>query len=115
VPDPAPSDAVWNLAAMAMLASDFGEAEDADPWTALHGFRANNQAAARVSLSHAGTTRTIEAGSELPLEGVATAQGGTVLVFSDGQAFAFTRRAQAGRRARAMPSTATYCRRCRGG
>jgi 3-methylcrotonyl-CoA carboxylase alpha subunit len=90
VPDPAPSDAVWNLAAMAMLASDFGDAEESDPWSALPGFRANASETARVSLSHAGTTRTIEAASEMPLEGVATAEAGTVLVFSDGQAFAFT-------------------------
>ena len=91
VPDPAPSDAAWNLAAMAMLAADFGpgEAEDG-PWAGLHGFRANAPAAARISLRHGGTTRTIEAGGELPLEGVATAEGGAVLVFADGQAFAFS-------------------------
>ena len=90
VPDSKPSDAAWNLAAMAMLSADFGDAEEASPWSALHGFRSNASAAARVSLTHHGMTRTIEAGAELPLEGVATAQGGSVLVFADGQAFAFT-------------------------
>ena len=90
VPDPAPSDAAWNLAAMAMLAADFGDAETESPWSALHGFRANAPAAARVSLSHGGATRTIEVDTELPLEGVATAEGSSVLVFADGQAFAFT-------------------------
>ncbi|HVL21911.1 MAG TPA: acetyl/propionyl/methylcrotonyl-CoA carboxylase subunit alpha [Amaricoccus sp.] len=91
VPDLAPSDAAWNLAAMAMLAADFGPAEAEDgPWAGLHGFRANAPAAARISLRHGGTTRTIEAGGELPLEGVATAEGGAVLVFADGQAFAFS-------------------------
>jgi 3-methylcrotonyl-CoA carboxylase alpha subunit len=89
VPDPAPSDAVWNLAAMAMFASDFGDDGEEDPWRALPGFRANAAEAARVSLSHGGTVRTI-VGGDLALEGVATAEGGTVLVFSDGQAFAFT-------------------------
>ena len=55
-------------------------------------------------------------GSDLPLEGVATAQGGTVLVFSDGQAFAFTLPGAGGvggRRRRR--STAPSCRRCRAG
>ena len=90
VPDAAPAEPVWNLAAMAMLASDFGDAEEDGPWSALHGFRPNAPAAARVSLKHGATTRTVEAGGDLPLEGVATAQGGQVLVFADGQAFAFT-------------------------
>ena len=42
----------------------------------------------RIADAH-GETRTIEAGGELPLEGTATAAEGRVLVFSDGQAFAF--------------------------
>jgi 3-methylcrotonyl-CoA carboxylase alpha subunit len=90
VPDPAPSEATWNLAAMAMLASDFGDGHEEGAWSTLHGFRANAEAAARVSLSHGGTTRTIDAADTLPLEGVATAQGGQVLVFADGQSFAFS-------------------------
>jgi 3-methylcrotonyl-CoA carboxylase alpha subunit len=90
VPDPAPSDAAWNLAAMAMLAADFGPADEEEgPWAALPGFRSNAPAAARISLRHGNTTRTIDAGGELPLEGVATAEAGAVLVFADGQAFAF--------------------------
>ena len=90
VPDPAPSESVWNLAAMAMLAADFGPAEQEEgPWASLPGFRPNAPAAARISLRHGAATRTIEAGGELPLEGVATAEGGSVLVFADGQAFAF--------------------------
>ncbi len=91
VPDPAPSEAVWNLAAMAMLAADFGPADGEEgPWAALHGFRPNAPAAARISLRHGGATRTVDAGGELPLEGVATAESGAVLVFADGQAFAFS-------------------------
>jgi 3-methylcrotonyl-CoA carboxylase alpha subunit len=90
VPDPAPSDGVWNLAAMAMLSADFGTAEAESPWSALPGFRSNAPAAARVSLSHGGIARTIEAGAAMPLEGIATAEAGRVLVFADGQAFAFT-------------------------
>jgi 3-methylcrotonyl-CoA carboxylase alpha subunit len=74
-----------------MLSADFGLADGEDgPWTALQGFRANGPGAARIALRHGGTTRTIEAGGELPLEGVATAEAGAVLVFADGQAFAFT-------------------------
>jgi 3-methylcrotonyl-CoA carboxylase alpha subunit len=89
VPDPEPGEGVWNLAAMAMLAADFGDAEESDPWSALGGFRANASERRQVSLSHQGETRTIGAGGDLPLEGVATAEGPHVLVFSDGQAFAF--------------------------
>jgi 3-methylcrotonyl-CoA carboxylase alpha subunit len=91
VPGAAPSEGVWNLAANAMLASDFGGSGDAaDPWRALQGFRANADADARVALRHGGETRTIAPGSGEELEGVATANGETMLVFSDGQAFAFT-------------------------
>ena len=92
LPDPAPGDGVWNLAALAMIASSSGGGGDGDddPWRALTGFRPNAAAADRVSLSHHGETRTIEAAGDLPLEGVATAAGGSVLVFADGQAFAFT-------------------------
>jgi 3-methylcrotonyl-CoA carboxylase alpha subunit len=90
VPDPTPSDGVWNLAATALLASDFGTGEDADPWTALSGFRLDAPRDLRVALSHAGETRLVEGGGDPPLEGIATAAGDEVLVFSAGQAFAFT-------------------------
>jgi 3-methylcrotonyl-CoA carboxylase alpha subunit len=89
VPDPAPSDAVWNLAATALLASDFGAADEEDPWTALQGFRLDAAADRKVALSHAGETRLVDSAGDPPLEGVATAQGERVLVFSAGQAFAF--------------------------
>jgi 3-methylcrotonyl-CoA carboxylase alpha subunit len=91
VPDPSPPHPVWSLAANAMLASDFGrEAHPADPWRALQGFRVNGEADLSIALRHGGETRTVavEAGDEL--EGVATAHGDTMLVFSAGQAFAFT-------------------------
>jgi 3-methylcrotonyl-CoA carboxylase alpha subunit len=90
VPDPAPSEAVWNLAATALLASDFGVGEEADPWATLSGFRANAPRDLRVALSHGGETRSVEGGGDPPLEGIATVEGGRVLVFSAGQAFAFT-------------------------
>src|SRR3546814_3291508 len=91
VPDATPADAVWNLAAEAMLASDFGGRSDAsDPWRALQGFRANGGADLRVALRHGGETRTIEVGDDRELAGVATANGDTMLVFAEGQAFAFT-------------------------
>jgi 3-methylcrotonyl-CoA carboxylase alpha subunit len=90
VPDTAPPEGVWNLAAMAMLSSDHGgDGGEETPWSALGGFRLNAPKTERVSLCHGGVTRTIEAGAHLPLEGVATAEGGQVLVFADGQAFAF--------------------------
>jgi 3-methylcrotonyl-CoA carboxylase alpha subunit len=91
VPDPAPSDAVWSLAAEAMLASEFGSRTEAPgPWQALQGFRASADADLRVALRHGGETRTVEVRDGQALEGVATANGDTMLVFSEGQAFAFT-------------------------
>jgi 3-methylcrotonyl-CoA carboxylase alpha subunit len=88
VPDPEPSDGVWNLAAAALLASDFGNGEEAEPWSALAGFRVNADAHPCVALAHRGEVRVIEAGGAT-LEGMATASGDHVLVFSAGQAFAF--------------------------
>jgi 3-methylcrotonyl-CoA carboxylase alpha subunit len=90
VPDPAPPEGVWNLAATALLASSFGNCDEGDPWDSLRGFRANAGDDMRVALSHGGATRLVEAGGDPPLEGIATAAGETVLVFSAGQAFAFT-------------------------
>jgi 3-methylcrotonyl-CoA carboxylase alpha subunit len=88
VPDPAPPEGVWSLAAAAMLASDFGGGEQADPWRALQGFRANADPDERVAVRHGGETRLVAPGA--PAEGAATAQGETMLVFAGGQAYAFT-------------------------
>jgi 3-methylcrotonyl-CoA carboxylase alpha subunit len=90
VPDNAPSDAVWNLAATALLASDFGTSDERDPWLELQGFRLNAPASGGVALAHGGETRVVESAGDPPIEGIATAVGETVLVFSAGQAFAFT-------------------------
>jgi 3-methylcrotonyl-CoA carboxylase alpha subunit len=91
VPDAAPSEGVWNMAAEAMLASDFGGVSGAaDPWRVLQGFRAGAEADLRVALRHGGETRTVAVADGQELEGVATANGDTMLVFSEGQAFAFT-------------------------
>jgi 3-methylcrotonyl-CoA carboxylase alpha subunit len=91
VPDPTPPEEVWNLAAEAMLVSDFGGAAVAgDPWQALQGFRANADADLRVALRHGGETRLVQASGDEAMEGAATASGDAMLVFSNGQAFAFT-------------------------
>jgi 3-methylcrotonyl-CoA carboxylase alpha subunit len=90
VPPSAPADAVWNLAATALLASDFGNGGGGDPWEALQGFRLNADDDLRVAIAHGGETRVVEAGGDPPLEGMATAEGEAVLVFTAGQAFAFT-------------------------
>jgi 3-methylcrotonyl-CoA carboxylase alpha subunit len=90
VPDPAPSEAVWNLAATALLHSDFGAAAEGEPWIALQGFRANAPDDLRVSLAHGGEVRTLAVRPDAEIEGVATAEGQSVLAFSRGQAFAFT-------------------------
>jgi 3-methylcrotonyl-CoA carboxylase alpha subunit len=115
VPEVAPAQEVWNLAATALLASDFGNGGERDPWDALPGFRLNRGDDLQVALTHAGETRLVDAGGDPPLDGIATAQGETVLVFSAGQAFAFTLPGAAGGAAGGAASTACCCRRCRGG
>ncbi|MFL6843464.1 MAG: acetyl/propionyl/methylcrotonyl-CoA carboxylase subunit alpha [Allosphingosinicella sp.] len=90
VPDPAPPEGVWNLAATALLASDFGTPRaEGDPWLALQGFRANAAGDLRIAVSHSGETRIVDGGGNPALEGIATAEGDEVLVFAAGQAFAF--------------------------
>ncbi|MDP8993727.1 MAG: acetyl/propionyl/methylcrotonyl-CoA carboxylase subunit alpha [Pseudomonadota bacterium] len=88
VPNSEPGEGVWNLAATALLASDFDLAQEQGPWSALQGFRLNASDYRRVALAHKGEVRVIESGGAV--EGMATAEGETVLVFSCGQAFAFT-------------------------
>jgi 3-methylcrotonyl-CoA carboxylase alpha subunit len=90
VPDTAPPEGVWNLAATALLASDFGAGGDGEPWVALQGFRLNAAPDGRIALAHGGETRRVETAGDPPLEGIATAEGNTVLAFAAGQAFAFT-------------------------
>ena len=90
VPGASPSGGVWNLAAEAMLACDFGgRSETTYPWQALAGFRANADCDLRIALRHGGETRIVAVEDGRELEGVATANGDTILVFSEGQAFAF--------------------------
>jgi 3-methylcrotonyl-CoA carboxylase alpha subunit len=97
VPDPAPSDGIWGLAATALLAADFGAARDeGDPWLALQGFRASAAPDLRVAISHSGETRLVDGDGDPAVEGIATAQGESVLVFAEGQAFAFTLPGSAG-------------------
>ena len=96
VPDPAPSEAVWNLAATALDVSDFGRGEEGDPWSGLAGFRLNAAPDRRIALAHGGETRNVDTGGNPPLEGVATAHGEQALVFSAGQAFAFSLPGSAG-------------------
>jgi 3-methylcrotonyl-CoA carboxylase alpha subunit len=90
VPEAAPPDAVWNLAANAMLAADFGASDASDPWAALQGFRANAGADLRIALRNGVETRVVDIEEAEEIEGVATANGDAMLVFSEGQAFAFT-------------------------
>ncbi|PSJ39587.1 acetyl/propionyl/methylcrotonyl-CoA carboxylase subunit alpha [Allosphingosinicella deserti] len=90
VPELGAPESVWNLAATAMLASDFGRGEEGEPWDSLQGFRLNVAPDLKVAIAHGGETRLIDAGGDPPIEGIATARGENVLVFSAGQAFAFT-------------------------
>jgi 3-methylcrotonyl-CoA carboxylase alpha subunit len=91
VPDASPPEGVWNLAAEAILAADFGRGgSGSDPWNALQGFRANAGDALQVALRSGAETRNVSVADGQELEGVATIHGDTVLVFSEGQAFTFT-------------------------
>ena len=91
VPDPAPPEGAWSLAASAMLASDFGGRFDTlDPWAALQGFRANAEPDLRVALRHGHETCSLAPAADHAIDAVATAHGETMLVFAQGQAFAFT-------------------------
>jgi 3-methylcrotonyl-CoA carboxylase alpha subunit len=92
VPDSLPADGLWQLAANAMLLADWGPAETApaDPWNALSGFRLGADEDLRVTLAHAGEVRTIAPSDDIDVAGMATPEGESLLVFSEGQAFAFT-------------------------
>ncbi len=90
LPDTAPAEGVWNLAATALAAAEFGPMRDGDPWSVLAGFRLNAPEDRRVALAHGGETRLVSLGDHAELEGIATAAGDTVLAFHEGQAFAFT-------------------------
>jgi 3-methylcrotonyl-CoA carboxylase alpha subunit len=88
VPDPEPPAGVWNLAATAFAAADFGGG-DGDGWDELAGFRLNAPADRFVAIGHSGEIRRVDAGGDPPIEGIATAQGDTILVFLEGDSFAF--------------------------
>ncbi|MGF1550239.1 MAG: acetyl/propionyl/methylcrotonyl-CoA carboxylase subunit alpha [Sphingomonadaceae bacterium] len=91
VPDAAPGDAHWNLAAQALLAADYGGGADRHgPWEALAGFRLNAAPDLSVALAHGGETRRIDPAAAGEIEGAATPHGETMLLFSRGRAFAFT-------------------------
>jgi 3-methylcrotonyl-CoA carboxylase alpha subunit len=90
VPDPAPPEPVWAMAAQAILAADFGTGGGAEPWSSLQGFRANAEADLTVALRHGHETRLVTADAFGEIEGVATAHGSTMLVFARGQSYAFT-------------------------
>ena len=91
IPSSQPPEEVWNIAAIAMLGSEFGEAPAADqPWRALQGFRGNARDEIRVVLRHHDEVRAVTVGDDVPVRGIATASGGAMLVFADGQSFAFT-------------------------
>ncbi len=89
VPGSEPGPGIWALAAHALLASDYGNGGiGPDPWMALQGFRANADDCRSVAISHGRVTRLIDPDKHEP-EGLATIDGEAVLVFSEGQAFAF--------------------------
>jgi 3-methylcrotonyl-CoA carboxylase alpha subunit len=84
VPAGEPDEDIWQgAAAIAWLA---GEAESELP--GLAGFRLNADPGARVAVSHAGESRTVELGDELPPVG-GFVEDDRVIVFREGQTFGF--------------------------
>jgi 3-methylcrotonyl-CoA carboxylase alpha subunit len=115
VPDTDPPAGVWALAAHAMTAAEFGPAPSAsDPWRALLGFRLNEDHDLRVALRQGGETRVVDVDDPQELEGAATAVGDTLLVFSEGQAFAFTFPVPAEARRLDRRAMDRWSRQCRG-
>jgi 3-methylcrotonyl-CoA carboxylase alpha subunit len=91
LPDPEPAEGHWQLAANAMLLADWNHRESVgDPWTELAGFRLGGDEDLRVTLAHGGEVRTVAPSEEMDVAGLATPEGDSLLVFSEGQAFAFT-------------------------
>ncbi|MDB5672649.1 MAG: acetyl/propionyl/methylcrotonyl-CoA carboxylase subunit alpha [Alphaproteobacteria bacterium] len=91
VPDPVPPEGIWQLAANAMLLADWAHVDSAgDPWNELTGFRSAADEDFRVTLAHAGEVRIVALSDEIEASGLATSEGESLLVFSEGQAFAFT-------------------------
>ena len=91
VPDPVPPEGIWQLAANAMLLADWAHVDSAgDPWNELTGFRSGADEDLRVTLAHAGEVRIVALSDEIEASGLATSEGESLLVFSEGQAFAFT-------------------------
>jgi 3-methylcrotonyl-CoA carboxylase alpha subunit len=84
VPDPDPEDGIWRgAAAVAWLAEEAGA-----PHPGLAGFRLNAPAANNVTIGHDGDFRGVALDGELPdISGFV--EDNRVIVFSEGQAFAF--------------------------
>jgi 3-methylcrotonyl-CoA carboxylase alpha subunit len=75
-----------------MLLAEGGQrGEDGDPWNDLAGFRAGAPTDLAIALSHGGETRMLRAddGAEEAF-GLATPHGNDLIVFWQGQAFAFS-------------------------
>jgi 3-methylcrotonyl-CoA carboxylase alpha subunit len=90
VPAAQPGRGIWAMAATAALGADYGASEEgAGPWHALSGFRLNAPDHALVALQHAHEIREIDV-DDAEAEGVATASGERILIFSKGQAFGFS-------------------------
>ncbi|HEV2747454.1 MAG TPA: acetyl/propionyl/methylcrotonyl-CoA carboxylase subunit alpha [Allosphingosinicella sp.] len=92
VPPSEPSDEIWNLAAVTLHAADFGGPAlppERDPWRSLDGFRANAEPDLRVALRRGGETRVIDLASPHIFAAGSATLGEQLLVFYQGQAFAF--------------------------
>jgi 3-methylcrotonyl-CoA carboxylase alpha subunit len=91
VPDPEPDEAIWRGAAAVALAED----DDGEGLGTLAGFRLNAPANRAVSLGRGGTFRTVsldDEGETAPVSGFRDDE--RVVVFLEGQAYAFDRAAR---------------------
>jgi len=82
-----PSVEIMQVAASVRLAR---ERDSAEPWRALEGFRLNAPSSLQVSLQSGDATHEVELDGDLPAALPTLDTGDAIIVFADGNAYAFT-------------------------
>ena len=90
IPDPAPPDRLWRLAAEAMQSGRPDTGDSGDPWAARSGFRINAEPETAIVLAHGHEVRRVDAGTSETLP-APIRRDGAVVLFERGQAFDFAR------------------------
>ncbi len=96
VPAPEPDDAIWRLAAAAMVGTAYRDDDDDDPWTQMEGFRLNGADDLRVALAYRGETRVIDRASGEAMAAGSATWSDKLVVFYQGQAWGFDPAGQSG-------------------